>query len=173
MYEINRGSIVYLQVTAWNLSMKASPPSHCNSTKKTSPTKRAAANDQDPLRSKEYVSVAFHCGRCNRTFTNRTALQKHIFSKHEDSSSKPEKCHLCPKAFISKSSLLRHLKAHQGIYTYTCRFCQKGFSTKEHVAGHEAKFHTGEELFKCDVCAKTFSYKCDLVKHTKALHPKF
>ena len=161
-------------MTPWNLSLKASPTTHCtiNATKQSSSVKRTI-KDQDPLKAKEYVSVAFHCARCNRTFTNRTALQKHIFSKHEDSSTKPEKCHLCPKAFISKSSLLRHLKAHQGIYTYTCRFCQKGFSTKEHVAGHEAKFHTGEELFKCDVCAKTFSYKCDLVKHTKALHPKY
>ncbi len=162
---------MYFQETAWNLSTKQLTGSLLSGTKNKPTETQFGSSILEPLKTKEYVSVAFHCSRCNRVFTNRTALQKHIFSKHEDSSSKPQKCHLCPKAFISKSSLLRHLKAHQGIYTYTCAYCDKGFSTKEHLKGHEAKFHTGEELFKCSVCGKTFCYKCDLVKHCKTLHP--
>ncbi len=165
-------SIVYFQVTAWNLSLK-SPYSSTKSTPSHSKNSASNQRGKDALKSKDYVSLAYHCGKCSRTFSNRTALQKHIFSKHEDPSSKEQKCHLCPKAFISKSSLLRHIKAHQGIYTYSCSYCEKGFSTKEHVKGHEAKYHTGEQLFSCHVCQRGFSYKCDLVKHLKALHPKY
>ena len=99
------------------------------------------------------------CSKCNRTFSNNTALQRHIYSKHEDPDTKRLSCHLCPKKFNSQASLSRHIKMHQGVYAHRCKYCQKGFVTKDHLQGHISSNHTGERAFACKQCSKSFLYR--------------
>ena len=117
-----------------------------------------------------YVKHVMQCAKCNRTFSNNTALERHIYSKHEDPDTKRLACHLCPKKFNSQASLTRHIKMHQGVYAHRCKYCQKGFVTKDHLQGHISSNHTGERPFACKQCGKSFLYRSHLLAHQKKDH---
>ena len=46
-------------------------------------------------------------------------------------------CPLCEKKFLHLSSLHRHLKLHQGVFTHVCAVCGRRFTRKEHFIQHK------------------------------------
>lgn len=46
-------------------------------------------------------------------------------------------CPICEKKFLHLSSLNRHLKLHQGVFTHVCAVCGRRFTRKEHFMQHK------------------------------------
>ncbi|XP_017035704.1 gastrula zinc finger protein XlCGF7.1-like [Drosophila kikkawai] len=78
----------------------------------------------------------------------------------------PFKCTHCPKSFLQKPKLQRHIKTHSGERPYTCSYCQASFSRSEHLQRHVRK-HTGERPYSCTLCQSAFTRKEHLQRHTR------
>lgn len=48
-------------------------------------------------------------------------------------------CPMCSKQFLHLSSLNRHVKVHQGIFTHACAGCGRRFTRNEHFLQHRCK----------------------------------
>ena len=53
-----------------------------------------------------------------------------------------------------------------GSYSFKSQFCDKVFSIKGHLTGHEYT-HAGEKLFQCKICENGFSLKGALTRHER------
>ncbi len=80
------------------------------------------------------------------------------------------KCPVCCK-YVTAAWMKTHLKSHQGIYRYTCKVCNKGFSSTTRLRGHMAK-HTGTGYIECSLCSKVFQYTDSLKHHMITKHPE-
>ena len=119
------------------------------------------------------VAQVFHCPHCNKKSPTYAAHQRHIFSKH-DQSSKTFECKICFKTYVHEISLSEHMKKHQGIYKFICSECGQGFGRKFQLDGHIASKHKGIDLYTCPVssCRKGFGYKGNYEAHMRKAHPE-
>ena len=77
-------------------------------------------------------------------------------------------CIKCDRQYTDISSLSRHTKsAHEG-RRYPCTICNKTFSFKRGLIGHN-NLHEGIR-FPCHKCTKSFSDKRNLIRHVDSLH---
>ena len=121
-----------------------------------------------------------------RIQTSETSNRIEVTSSSSQVANDPKKrhlCHICGKAFISKSKLKQHSVCHSDerpleceycgkrfkleearhrhglIHTknwpHKCNKCDKGFYSPKELAVHMNK-HTGKRPFKCGRCLKTF-----------------
>ncbi|XP_046414495.1 zinc finger protein 836 [Neodiprion fabricii] len=145
-----------------------------------------------PLATKEKTE---RCDICGVYFSDQNILTLHKQLVHmineKDLNRKSEDllknypCHLCPKVFKMRGSLMVHMRvAHIGFnlgslpkegdafpmpgeHGYNCPTCGKLFKKEQHVTQH-LKTHEGKQ-WECDVCSKMFTTKYFLKKH-KRLH---
>lgn len=78
---------------------------------------------------------------------------KEVFLENYDCDQCPFK--ECAKRFKYRSSLVNHMKIHQGLKDFKCRFCEKTFTTKGNKKDHERR-HLRMYLFVCNKCGKRF-----------------
>lgn len=76
------------------------------------------------------------------------------------------KCTLCPKAFVRKGCLKRHLIVHSDASPYQCYVCGKAFKMESYLVKH-VKVHSDPYIYSCDVCEKSFKMKFYLINHMK------
>ena len=105
---------------------------------------------------------SFNCEICNKRFSSKQSLKKHISTAHE--AKKPlqckfVRCDLCDRDFTSKRNLHQHVKLTHEI---KCQICEKGFDTRKDLIRHIASDHEGREYFECKICTKGFNSKMDL-----------
>lgn len=112
-----------------------------------------------------HPSDATLCHICNKTFSSRTNLTRHILT-HSDA--KPFQCSVCQSAFTQKGSLKQHMLRHTGEKPHTCTMCGRGFSRKRLLSMHQ-RIHTGEKPFRCEDCNLCFTVKEGLRVATLAL----
>ena len=72
----------------------------------------------------------------------------------------------CGKKFKYSSSIVHHIKIHQGLKEHQCRFCSKKFITKGNLKDHERR-HLKIKLFKCSLCGERFARKDDYNQNQK------
>jgi KRAB domain-containing zinc finger protein len=68
------------------------------------------------------------------------------------------RCH-CGRDYGSKQALRKHQRDHSGIYPFTCKTCNKGFSVRSRLLEHEMK-HEDKPVGICCICgfeAKSFA----------------
>ena len=79
-------------------------------------------------------------------------------------------CNQCGTMFGKKSSMIRHMKSHEG-KRYRCATCSKSFGRKDDLQRHKTKFHSIHGQVKkkvssaCKYCAKSFARKFCLNRH--------
>lgn len=142
----------------------------------------------------------FLCTKCPRPVIGHIRFKKHMYI-HKNYQSAAEvnatstnrfECAHCPKVFLSRNSILAHLKTHfpgerfacplcpmtlktagnlkahiwhhEGRKNVTCHICGRTFLRKENFAFH-MRSHTGEQPFECTVCGKRFSGKANRNQH--------
>ena len=104
---------------------------------------------------------------CQRTFNDRSSMNKHIKSVHLKE--KPHVCEVCQKAFSRASHLKEHLVVHSKEKKFECPVCFKRFPFLS-TMNHHKQSHGDDKLFKCDRCTKSFKEKKSLKVHCINTH---
>ncbi|XP_044767005.1 zinc finger protein 615-like isoform X2 [Coccinella septempunctata] len=134
----------------------------------------------------------FKCEICNRCYTTKKILKKHLgthtgiksfvcsvcgkkfrhncdLTAHEKVHKKPGfQCDICSSMFIHKSHLITHRRKHLGEYVAYCKDCGIGFVRKNLYDNHRRIHHDGEKYI-CDTCGQSLSTSSGLKEH-KATH---
>ena len=107
--------------------------------------------------------IVFRCGQCNKTFSQRSALQIHVCPRLAHN---PFKCGYCSKAFAQSNELRAHAIIHASEKPFKCGFCARAFAGATTLNNH-IRTHTGERPFTCEKCDKTFSQASQLSRHKR------
>ncbi|XP_023943852.2 gastrula zinc finger protein XlCGF46.1 [Bicyclus anynana] len=115
----------------------------------------------------------FKCGFCNKTYKSRQSLKEHFRVAHS-SNRKLFVCVTCGKRFTAKSTLMMHLKIHDGFKAFACPDCPKRYTRASYLRVHSL-IHTGQEQpkpFQCTHkdCNRSFATKHSLVVHVAYTH---
>ncbi|XP_031345930.1 zinc finger protein 271-like isoform X2 [Photinus pyralis] len=140
--------------------------------------------------------AVYKCNICDFCFSDQTILDLHQQLLHQTAEKRKGKynyfCHLCPKQFKMRGSLMVHLRvAHfsfvQNNYKnrlvadageaetvdkrkglpdkhWECDVCLKLFTTKYFLKKHK-RLHTGEMPYYCAQCNKYFTFQQSYHKH--------
>ena len=108
------------------------------------------------------------CDFCGSRYGTKNALKLHVISHLPPSLS----CSECDMKFVYAGTLNNHKKLHRGILNEICKFCNKGFPTKDSLRSHIIQSHFVK--FACEVagCSTTFSSKSCYKTHLKRIHKK-
>ena len=97
------------------------------------------------------------CDICNKLFSNKSSLTRHIKSVHEKIKFK---CEICDKELSRKDDLQRHkLSVHSKSIELECVVCERKFSRKDHLLAHK------NVCCKCKHCHEQFSSPSELLNH--------
>lgn len=122
------------------------------------------------------------CHSCEKPFSDRSDLDRHIRRAHKFVSKIKEKneeysCAICEKKFNRKDSLTDHIRCihmNEGI----CKTCGRTFTTfnglKKHINSmhqkHNVRIVKVLTLYTCAICNKKISSKRDLREHIDIKH---
>nr|CAD7427677.1 unnamed protein product [Timema monikensis] len=144
-------------------------------------------------------TAVLRCVHCGFGFSDSSILAMHQQLVHPKDCNKMQSedaihgdrtrqfpCHLCPKGFKMRGSLMVHMRvAHGGVSLgkaiakiqesevlteerkFVCTTCNKAFKKEQHLSQH-LRTHDGKQ-WACEVCNKLFTTKYFLKKH-KRLH---
>ncbi|XP_001356360.4 zinc finger protein 91 [Drosophila pseudoobscura] len=76
----------------------------------------------------------YQCDKCGKTFKVKAQYKSHLKTRHTEY--KPYKCHLCPKEYPYRESLLTHMTVHTGIKRFLCNNCGKRFTCISNLQAH-------------------------------------
>ena len=115
---------------------------------------------------------AFACAECEKTYTTKQYLNRHMKEKH--SATPPSfACDECGTTFTQKGKLTRHIKTQHSATppSFACVQCDKTFTEKGNLNTHiKIKHSASPPSFACDECGKTFTEKGNLKSHLAFAH---
>ena len=114
-----------------------------------------------------------NCKYCDSKFKSNEELEEHISTVHSDQDhEKYHTCSMCPRTFLDKSHLLKHMQIHDGDNTYTCDVCQQVFDANvlphwKHLkkAHPEEAKRRGKRQYVCTECPFVTEFKQRLERH--------
>ncbi|XP_055952056.1 ras-responsive element-binding protein 1-like isoform X1 [Argiope bruennichi] len=99
----------------------------------------------------EFVANNAHgmhtCATCSQKFKNYNALKRH--SKMHVQRGSSHSCDICSYVSVDKSTLIRHLRTHNGERPFQCVICKYAFTTKANCERHVRKRH--KKLGKAEI----------------------
>ncbi|XP_066582843.1 zinc finger protein 814-like [Prorops nasuta] len=121
--------------------------------------------------AKHNMIKPYKCTRCTKRFIKEEQLTNHL-SKHDRSFKKNKEtdtvkrflCEICSKSFTQSTTLIAHLRAHNGIKPYVCEVCSRPFTTNAYLKMH-MRTHTQERPYICQYCSRAFARADTLANH--------
>ncbi len=122
-----------------------------------------------------YSTDEFRCEQCDKTFSTKKILNRHIRELHISKLIGGEiPCDKCGKTFSRQSNLIRHIAAvhsesdQQKNYKHCCHVCGAKFKQKCHLNEHSL-IHIGVRHI-CSHCGHSFSRAQSLKLHISTHH---
>ena len=100
----------------------------------------------------------FNCHICNESFAEKTDLNIHINAAHDR---KPYQCITCGARFSQYDSLRAHTLSDH----YTCRVCDKGFSSDSKLKTHRELVHEEKKPDQSTTFDATFTQMATVSSH--------
>lgn len=94
---------------------------------------------RDESNAEEEGQPQFACKLCHMSFPSLGLLRKH--SQLHSHGSTPYACNVCSYTSMDKSTLIRHLRTHNGERPFQCAICKYAFTTKANCERHVRKRH--------------------------------
>lgn len=107
----------------------------------------------------------FQCDLCNRSFSKKSHLERHI---HAHSDDKPLKCSYCQKGFTTGQQLKRHEITHTKSFKCPYEGCEESFYKHPQLRSHIMAVH--EKNLACKICGKEFQRPYRLRNHMAKHH---
>lgn len=112
------------------------------------------------------ASEAHTCSLCEKLFSNRNNLKRHLESVHSETQTFA--CNECPKFFSLRHNLQRHQEScHSGSKKLFCEICLKSFTWQNNLQRHIAIVHLKKTKMFCDVCPKFYFTKASMLNHMR------
>lgn len=116
---------------------------------------------------------AYKCDQCERTFSFKRSLDRHIKGVHRNI--RNFKCEEgnCDKTFCNAYELKQHMigSHNRGDKSdRTCTICAKVFKKVKYLQIHCASIHNSEPQFTCPICDREFTFERSMIRHVKAIH---
>ena len=98
------------------------------------------------------------CNYCDRIFTNRSNMLKHVAETHEG---RQLNCNQCSYNTSSKDKLTYHKTNEHPLVMYKCKVetCQYTFPTAKKLSLHQLEVHEEKKLH-CQDCNQKFAILC-------------
>ncbi|XP_053686604.1 zinc finger protein with KRAB and SCAN domains 7-like [Sabethes cyaneus] len=112
---------------------------------------------------------SYICAVCIKVFRNERLLRKHKRKMHP----KVFFCSQCPKRFLYKSLLDKHLRVHTQEKPFQCDQCERAFTQKVNLEVHLYKRHNvqvgniARKTCICEYCNKVFDRPSTLQVHIR------
>ena len=119
-------------------------------------------------RSTVHSKGHFACSQCDKFYSGKNALQKHIIKNHGEKTP----CKICGKLFAPGMFLNRHLKCH-GPPEFLCTFenCRKEFHSRSALGYHIESTHKDpQEVLYCTTCQAPYNSIRNLNRHIQRQH---
>ena len=116
------------------------------------------------------------CNKCDKTFSTRLMLKKHLDSSHYAKQIQIEnRCNHCENVFDSKEDFKKHVidvfYTHSENGSFGCKECNKTFSGEKNLIYHIHHSHM-KRRYECEMCEKSFADKRYIKKHVAISHGK-
>ncbi|XP_048003106.1 zinc finger protein 254-like [Leguminivora glycinivorella] len=124
-----------------------------------------------PRKQESCEEKGLMCEQCGIQVQFPSALKIHQLAKHEPSKPKPFACNDCSKSFLSRESLIIHIRSHTGEKPFKCKHCPRAFTMMGNLKRHHKTVHLGiHGSFTCDICGSTVTTKSALRMHMESKH---
>ncbi|XP_067119411.1 zinc finger protein 624-like [Centruroides vittatus] len=100
----------------------------------------------------------FACCYCRKSFKTKNMLEAH-------KKIHIQKCNICKKEVLSKSSLILHQRIHSGIKPYLCKVCNRRFLSNTELKRHQSSHNKDNLPYVCEICKKGFYVKSHFLRH--------
>lgn len=94
---------------------------------------------RDESNAEEDGQPQFGCKLCHMSFATLGLLRKH--GQLHSHGTTPYACNVCSYTSMDKSTLIRHLRTHNGERPFQCAICKYAFTTKANCERHVRKRH--------------------------------
>lgn len=111
--------------------------------------------------------ISLKCNACERTFTNRRSLARHV--KKDHLMEREHVCTICDMQFFLKHYLEAHMRVHTGVKNFRCHVCMKHYASKKSLRQH-LRAHANDRKYACNFCELAFVQRSTLKNHIKAKH---
>ncbi|XP_053951361.1 zinc finger protein 616-like [Anastrepha ludens] len=115
----------------------------------------------------ESMEDEFFCGDCSTQFQRLSNYRTHLKKVH-GRDLEPLQCPECPKSFVGKHVLDRHIISHRPLSErriFPCPECGQKFQEKYYVAKHIKYVHEDSRPFICEECGEGCRTKARLRLH--------
>ena len=137
--------------------------------------KRKLLKENEELSKKQ--KGQFACENCNKIFSSKRGVTRHIFRVHENKNA--FKCKFCDYGSGDKSNFEKHVKSvheKQNLSVLTkCKICDYGSVDRSNLNKHVKYVHEKQKplkVFKCKFCNYGSGDKSNFERHVKLIHEK-